>query len=65
MASSTASSPVSGCASSGSPGAVGDAVELGEVLLIGGDGDARVGTPLVAGARALGKIVSQGRARPR
>jgi large subunit ribosomal protein L21 len=43
-------------------GAVGDAVELGEVLLIGGEGSARVGTPLVAGAKALGKIVGQGRA---
>jgi len=43
-------------------GAVGDAVELGEVLLIGGGDSARVGTPLVAGAKALGKIVSQGRA---
>lgn len=42
-------------------GAVGDAVELGEVLLIGGEGSARVGTPLVAGAKALGKIVGQGR----
>jgi large subunit ribosomal protein L21 len=44
-------------------GAVGDAVELGEVLLIGGDdGEPRVGQPLVSGARALGKIVDQGRA---
>lgn len=43
-------------------GAVGDAVELGEVLLIGGgDGEARIGQPLVAGARAVGKIVGQGR----
>jgi large subunit ribosomal protein L21 len=43
-------------------GEVGDAVELGEVLLIGGDGDPRVGKPLVSGAKALGKIVEQGRA---
>ncbi|HVN41032.1 MAG TPA: 50S ribosomal protein L21 [Myxococcota bacterium] len=42
-------------------GSVGDAVELGEVLLIGGEGDARVGTPLVAGARAHGTIVGQAR----
>jgi large subunit ribosomal protein L21 len=42
-------------------GAVGDAVELGEVLLVGGEGSARVGKPLVAGAKAVGKIVDQGR----
>jgi large subunit ribosomal protein L21 len=43
-------------------GSVGDPIELGEVLLIGGEGSARVGTPLVAGAKAVGKIVVQGRA---
>ena len=42
-------------------GAVGDTVELGEVLLLGGEGDARIGKPLVAGAKAVGKIVDQGR----
>ncbi|HEX5064610.1 MAG TPA: 50S ribosomal protein L21 [Myxococcota bacterium] len=42
-------------------GSVGDAVELGEVLLIGGEGSPRFGTPLVSGAKALGKIVGQGR----
>src|SRR5262245_21402571 len=42
-------------------GSVGDAVELGEVLLIGGEGSPRIGTPLVSGAKALGKIVDQGR----
>ena len=36
-------------------------VELGEVLLVGGEGDARVGKPLVAGAKVVGKIVGQGR----
>jgi large subunit ribosomal protein L21 len=44
-------------------GAVGDAVELGEVLLVGGEGAARIGQPLVDGARAVGKIVGQGRGR--
>ena len=44
-------------------GSVGDAVELGEVLLIGGEGAARIGKPLLAGARALCKIVGQGRGR--
>jgi large subunit ribosomal protein L21 len=42
-------------------GAVGDTVELGEVLLIGGEGSARIGKPLLAGAKAVGKIVGQGR----
>jgi large subunit ribosomal protein L21 len=44
------------------PGDVGDPVELGEVLLLGGEeGAARVGTPLVEGARVVGTIVAQGR----
>jgi large subunit ribosomal protein L21 len=42
-------------------GAEGDAIELGEVLLIGGEGEPRVGQPLVAGAKAVGRIVGQGR----
>ena len=45
------------------PGEVGDTVELGEVLLVGGEAEARVGTPLVAGAKAVGTITAQGRAR--
>ena len=43
-------------------GSVGDTVELSEVLLVGGDdGEARIGTPLVEGARVVGKITAQGR----
>ena len=42
-------------------GSVGDNVELAEVLLIGGDGEARIGTPLVAGAKVIGTITAQGR----
>jgi len=42
-------------------GGVGDAVELAEVLMLGGEGDARVGTPLVDGARVLGTITAQDR----
>jgi large subunit ribosomal protein L21 len=42
-------------------GAVGDRVELEEVLLVGGEGDARIGTPLVDGAKVLGTITAQGR----
>jgi large subunit ribosomal protein L21 len=42
-------------------GSVGDSVELDEVLLIGGDGDARIGAPLVDGAKAVGTITAQDR----
>jgi large subunit ribosomal protein L21 len=42
-------------------GAVGDSVELAEVLLIGGEDATRVGTPLVEGARAVGVITAQER----
>jgi large subunit ribosomal protein L21 len=44
-------------------GDVGAAVEFTEVLLTGGDGAVRIGTPLVDGARVRGQIVEQGRAR--
>jgi len=43
------------------PGEVGDAVELDQVLLVGGEGEPRVGTPLVDGAKVVGKITGQGR----
>ena len=43
-------------------GAVGDTVELDQVLMVGGEGDARIGTPLVDGARVVGTITDQGRA---
>lgn len=43
------------------PGQVGDTVELEQVLLVGGEGDARIGCPLVDGARAVGTITAQGR----
>ena len=42
-------------------GSVGDSVELDEVLLIGGDGGARIGAPLVDGAKAVGTITAQDR----
>lgn len=42
-------------------GAVGDSVELSEVLLVGGEGEPRVGQPLVAGAKAVATITAQGR----
>jgi len=43
------------------PGDVGAAVEFSEVLLVGGEGEARVGKPLVAGAKVLATIKSHGR----
>jgi large subunit ribosomal protein L21 len=43
------------------PGDVGDRVELGEVLMLGGEGAEKVGTPLVAGARVVGTITAQAR----
>jgi large subunit ribosomal protein L21 len=42
-------------------GAIGDRIELPEVLLVGGEGDARIGTPLVEGAKVVGTITAQGR----
>ena len=44
-------------------GEVGAPVEFAEVLLTGGEGAVRIGTPLVDGARVRGTIVEQGRAR--
>jgi large subunit ribosomal protein L21 len=41
---------------------VGETVRLGEVLMVaGGDGDARVGTPLLGQAAVVGTVVDQGR----
>ena len=41
-------------------GAVGDTIELHEVLMVGGD-QVKVGTPLVAGAKVKARIVEQGK----
>jgi large subunit ribosomal protein L21 len=43
-------------------GDVGDSIELDEVLLVGEDDGAKIGTPLVAGAKVSGTITAQGRA---
>jgi large subunit ribosomal protein L21 len=43
-------------------GDVGEAISFDEVLLVGGDGETKVGQPLVAGATVSGKITAQGRA---
>ena len=42
-------------------GAVGDNVELSEVLLVGEPDSARIGTPLVDGAKVVGTITAQAR----
>jgi large subunit ribosomal protein L21 len=42
----------------------GEKVVLGEVLLVGGgDGEARLGSPLVAKAQVVGTVLEQGRDR--
>ena len=42
-------------------GEVGDKIQLDEVLMLGGDGDSRIGTPLVEGAKVVGTITAQNR----
>lgn len=42
-------------------GSVGDSITLGEVLLVGGEGAARIGAPTVAGASVVGVITAQAR----
>lgn len=45
------------------PGEPGDTVELGDVLLLDDGANVTVGAPTVAGARVLGTIAEQGRAK--
>ena len=42
-------------------GDVGESIELSEVLLVGGEGDVRVGTPTLDGAKVIGTITAQAR----
>ena len=42
----------------GDPGAT---VEFAEVLMVGGEGEPRVGAPMVAGAKVTAEVVRQGR----
>jgi large subunit ribosomal protein L21 len=44
-------------------GEVGAPVEFTEVLLTGGEGAVRIGTPLVAGAKVTACVVEQGKAK--
>ena len=43
------------------PGDVGQDVELDEVLLVASEGDLKIGTPMVAGAKVTGTITAQSR----
>jgi len=40
---------------------VDSAVVFDEVLSVGGEGDLKVGTPVVSGAKVTGKVVAQGK----
>jgi large subunit ribosomal protein L21 len=42
-------------------GAAGDAVRFSDVLMVGGEGEPRFGSPLVAGAAVSAEVVEQGR----
>lgn len=42
-------------------GAVGDRVELRDVLMLGGEGATRIGTPLIEQARVIGTITAHAR----
>ena len=42
-------------------GEVGSTITLDDVLMIGGEGDVKIGTPTVDGAAITGTIVAQGR----
>jgi large subunit ribosomal protein L21 len=44
-------------------GAAGEAVTFSDVLMLAGDGEAKVGAPFVAGASVLGEIVEQKRGK--
>jgi large subunit ribosomal protein L21 len=42
---------------------VGDSVTLGEVLLVGGEGETKIGAPLVDSAAVVGTVLEHGRDR--
>lgn len=44
-------------------GDVGDKVTLADVLFVGGDGEPKIGLPLLTDAKVTGEIVDQGRAK--
>lgn len=44
-------------------GEVGDEIALDQVLFIGGNGEVKIGTPTLPGAKVTGEIVEQGQAK--
>ena len=44
-------------------GEVGEKVTLADVLFIGGNGEVKIGAPVVANAKVIGEIVSQAKAK--
>jgi large subunit ribosomal protein L21 len=44
-------------------GEVGSSITLDDILMIGGEGDVKIGTPTVNGAQVTGTIVDQGRGK--
>jgi large subunit ribosomal protein L21 len=44
-------------------GEVGEQVTLADVLFVGGNGEVKIGSPLVANAKVTGEIVSQGKSK--
>lgn len=44
-------------------GEAGATVEFTEVLMLGGEGEPKVGTPMIAGAKVTAEVVEQGRAK--
>ncbi len=45
------------------PGSRGDEVVFDQILMVAGDGKVRVGTPYVEGAKVVGEIVTQAKAK--
>lgn len=43
------------------PGAVGETIELSDVLLVGDEGEIKVGAPTVEGAAVAAEVIEQGR----
>jgi large subunit ribosomal protein L21 len=44
-------------------GNVGDSVTLADVLFVGGNGEVKIGSPLVTDAKVTGEIIGQGKAK--
>lgn len=44
-------------------GEVGEKITLAEVLFVGGNGEVKIGAPVIANAKVVGEIVSQAKAK--